>query len=95
MTEQRKITELKAREVIDCRGTPTVEVDMWVDGVFRGRADVPSGRSTGSYEAYELRDRESRYDGFGVLKAVKNINELISKEIIGLDVTQQRKLDNL
>jgi len=95
MTEQRRITGLKAREIIDCRGTPTIEVDVWVDNVLRGRADVSSGRSVGSYEAYELRDGGSRYDGFGVLKAVRNINEVISSEVIGMDVTQQRKLDNL
>jgi len=95
MTEQHRITGLKAREVIDCRGTPTIEVDMWVDNTLRGRADVPSGRSVGSYEACELRDGGSRYDGLGVLKAVRNVNEIVSREVIGLDVTQQRKLDSL
>ncbi|MCK4579819.1 MAG: phosphopyruvate hydratase, partial [Dehalococcoidia bacterium] len=85
----------KAREIIDCRGTPTVEVDVWVDDVLRGRADVPSGRSVGSYEACELRDGESRHDGFGVLQAVGNVNEVIAPAVIGTDVTQQRKLDSL
>jgi len=89
------ITGLKAREVIDCRGTPTVEVDMWVDNVLRARADVPSGRSVGSYEACELRDGGSRYDGLGVLKAVRNVNEIVTREVVGMDVTQQRKIDSL
>jgi len=95
MTGRHIITGLKAREVIDCRGTPTIEVDMWVDNSLRGRADVPSGRSVGSYEACELRDGGSRYDGLGVLKAVRNVNEIVSREVIGMDVTQQRKLDSL
>jgi len=86
MTEPHRITGLKAREVIDCRGTPTVEVDVWVDNVLWGRADVPSGRSTGSHEACELRDGGSRYDGFGVLKAVRNINGVIRPQVIGMDV---------
>jgi len=90
-----KITNIKAREIIDCRGTPTIEVDMWVDGVLRGRAAVPCGRSVGSYEAFELRDGGSRYNGLGVLKAVSNVNEIIASEVIGMDVTEQRKIDEL
>jgi len=90
-----KITGLKAREIIDCRGTPTVQVDVWVDGVLRGRADVPCGRSAGSYEAFELRDGGARYNGLGVLKAVKNVNEVIAPEIVGMKVTDQKKLDRL
>ena len=95
MTEQLKISGAKAREIIDCRGTPTVQVDMWVDGVLRGRADVPCGRSTGGYEAYELRDGGSRYNGLGVHKAVRNVNEIIAGEIVGIKVTEQRKIDEL
>ena len=95
MTEQQKISEIKAREIIDCRGTPTIQVDVWVDNARRGRADVPSGRSTGSYEAYELRDGGSRYHGLGVLKAVRNVNEVIAKEVVGMDVTRQREIDEL
>ena len=75
-----KISGVKAREILDCRGIPTVQVDVWVDGVLRGSADVPSGRSTGSYEAHELRDGGSRYHGLGVLKAVHNVNQVIAKE---------------
>ena len=95
MTERLKISGAKAREIIDCRGTPTVQVDMWVDGVLRGRADVPCGRSTGGYEAYELRDGGSRYNGLGVHKAVHNVNEIIAGEIVGIKVTEQRKIDEL
>lgn len=95
MVEQLKITGVKAREIIDCRGTPTVQVDMWVDGVLRGRADVPCGRSTGGYEAYELRDGGSRYNGLGVRKAVCNVNEIIAGEVVGMKVTEQRKIDEL
>lgn len=95
MRENPKISAVRAREILDCRGTPTVQVDIWVDGALRGRADVPSGRSTGSYEACELRDGGSRYNGFGVLGAVRNVNEVIATEMIGMDVTEQRKIDEL
>lgn len=90
-----KISGVKAREIVDCRGMPTVQVDVWVNGTLRGRADVPSGRSTGSYEAYELRDGGSRYNGLGVLKAVHNVNEVIAREVVGMDVTKQRKIDEV
>jgi enolase len=93
--QQFKITDVRGREIIDGRGTPTVEVDVWVDSSLRGRADVPCGRSTGSYEAHEIRDGGPRYSGKGVRTAVNNINQIIAQEIIGQDVTQQRALDNL
>ena len=95
MTESSKISRVKAREIIDCRGTPTVQVDMWVNGVLLGRADVPSGRSTGGYEACELRDGGSRYNGLGVLDAVRNVNEVIAREVTGMDVTELKKIDEL
>ena len=95
MTERWKISGVKAREIIDCRGTPTVQVDVWVDGTLRGRADVPCGRSTGSYEAFELRDGGSRYHGLGVLKAVCNVNEIIAGKVVGMDVTRQREIDEV
>ncbi|MBE9505855.1 MAG: phosphopyruvate hydratase [Chloroflexi bacterium] len=95
MTDCYKITGINAREIIDCRGTPTVQVDVWVDGALRGRADVPSGRSTGSYEAYEMRDGGKRYSGFGVLKAIQNVNTTIAAEVVGKDVTGQRAIDQL
>ncbi|HPR51134.1 MAG TPA: phosphopyruvate hydratase [Deltaproteobacteria bacterium] len=88
-----KITGVIAREIIDCRWNPTVQVDIWVNNEILGRADVPAGRSTGANEAKELRDNEERYDGMGVTKAVKNINEILGPAVIGMDVTDQRKID--
>jgi enolase len=87
-----KIKEIKAREILDSRGNPTVEVELETDfGKFF--ASVPSGASKGKYEAVELRDREKRYFGKGVKKAIKNVNEIISKKLKGLDVTKQREID--
>jgi len=87
------IKSVHAREILDSRGNPTIEVDLVTQkGLFR--AAVPSGASTGIYEAVELRDGDkARYLGKGVLKAVKNVNEIIGPKILGLDVTQQEKLD--
>ena len=93
MAEQYQITGIVAREIIDCRGTPTVQVDVCVDGELRGRADVPSGRSTGTYEACELRDGGSRYGGKGVLTAIDNVNSTIANALAGRDVTEQRAID--
>jgi len=85
-----KIKDIKAREILDSRGNPTVEVDLILaDGSF-GRAAVPSGASTGSYEAHELRDGGSRYGGKGVLKAVENVVKIVAPEIIGKDFDQQK-----
>ena len=85
-----------AREVLDSRGNPTVEVEVITESGFFGRAIVPSGASTGEYEAVELRDGDkSRYLGKGVLKAVENVNEVIAEEIIGMDVTDQAGIDRL
>jgi len=88
------IVEVKAREILDSRGHPTVEVDVWLgDGSF-GRAAVPSGASTGVHEALELRDNDkSRYNGKGVLTAVKNAEEIIAPEINGLDGLNQGLID--
>jgi enolase len=87
-----KIKSIVAREIIDSRGNPTVEVDVTLkDGSF-GRAAVPSGASTGSHEAVELRDGDKRYGGKGVMKAVKNTNTAIAKALVGKD-WDQRKLD--
>jgi enolase len=88
-----KITGVFAREILDCRWNPTVQVDIWVNNEILGRADVPSGRSTGTNEAKEFRDKEKRYAGMGVRKAVKNINEILGPAILGMDVTDQRKVD--
>jgi len=88
------ITDIYAREVLDSRGNPTVEVEVLTESGAFGRALVPSGASTGEYEAVELRDGDkSRYLGKGVLKAVKNVNEVIAPEIIGYNVLDQVGID--
>ncbi len=89
-----EIVELVGREVLDSRGNPTVEVEVVLDSGATGRAIVPSGASTGEYEAVELRDGGSRYLGKGVLRAVENVNNLIAQVAIGMDATNQRSLDN-
>ncbi len=86
------IKHIYGREILDSRGNPTVEVDVFTESGF-GRASVPSGASTGTNEALELRDKEKRYLGKGVTKAVKNINTEIREAIIGMDVRDQREID--
>jgi enolase len=93
--DMTSIEHLHAREVLDSRGNPTVEVEIGlVDGAF-GRAIVPSGASTGEAEAVELRDGDERYGGKGVLQAVANVNDTIAPELLGRDATRQRELDTL
>lgn len=88
------ITNIHARQILDSRGNPTVEVDLITDSGAFGRAAVPSGASTGVHEAVELRDGdENVYMGKGVLKAVENVNEKIAEELIGMDVTEQIDID--
>lgn len=88
------ITDIYAREVLDSRGNPTVEAEVYTEAGGFGRGIVPSGASTGEHEAVELRDGDkNRYDGKGVLKAVANVNNVIAKEIVGYDVTDQRSID--
>lgn len=90
------ILDVYAREILDSRGNPTVEVDVVLDDGTLGRAAVPSGASTGMYEAVELRDGdEQRYLGKGVAKAVENVNEIISPEIAGMEVSDQVAIDNI
>src|SRR5690554_4883851 len=90
-----KIIDVKAREVLDSRGNPTIEADVLLEGGFFGTACAPSGASTGSREALELRDGDkSRYMGKGVLKAVANVNNDIKAALLGMDATDQRALDN-
>ncbi|MGG4491529.1 phosphopyruvate hydratase [Metabacillus idriensis] len=90
------IVDVFAREVLDSRGNPTVEVEVHTETGAMGRALVPSGASTGEYEAVELRDGDkSRYLGKGVLNAVKNVNEVIAPELLGFDVTEQVAIDHL
>ena len=88
------ITDILGREVLDSRGNPTVEVELYTELGGFGRALVPSGASTGEHEAVELRDGDkSRFGGKGVLKAVANVNDKIAKKVIGMDVTDQRAID--
>jgi enolase len=88
------IIDVTAREILDSRGNPTVEVDVLLDDGSFGRAAVPSGASTGAYEAIELRDTKAkRYLGKGVARAVKNVNEIIAPEVLGIDATMQEELD--
>ena len=90
------IVDVFAREVLDSRGNPTVEVEVILEDGTMGRAIVPSGASTGAHEAVELRDGDpARYGGKGVLKAVENVNEIIAPELIGMDITHQIDIDTL
>ena len=90
------IVDVMAREILDSRGNPTVEVDVMLDDGSFGRAAVPSGASTGAYEAVELRDtRAKRYMKKGVLNAVKNVNEVIAPEVLGMDALCQEEVDAL
>lgn len=86
------IKKVMAREILDSRGNPTVEAEVFTEGGF-GRASVPSGASTGTYEAIELRDGGKRYHGKGVLKACRNVNEVIAPAVIGMDSRSLSKID--
>jgi enolase len=89
-----KINKIRAREILDSRGNPTVEADVFTKGGL-SRASVPSGASTGKHEALELRDGGRRYLGHGVLKAVSNVNNIIAKKLVGQDCTKQKETDEL
>jgi enolase len=89
-----EIVGVHAREILDSRGNPTVEVEVWLDNGINEYASVPSGASTGTFEAVELRDGGERYVGKGVLKAVDNVNSIIEPELIGYDPTAQEEIDN-
>ena len=89
-----EIIDIHAREILDSRGTPTVEVDVGLDSGAFGRAAVPSGASTGVHEAVELRDGDKeRYNGKGVLKAVEAVNDTLAEELCGYDALEQREID--
>ena len=91
-----EITEVHAREILDSRGNPTVEVEVLLESGAVGRAAIPSGASTGTREALELRDADAgRYLGKGVVKAVENVNQTIASEVVGLEATEQAVLDQL
>lgn len=87
------IENVKAREIFDSRGNPTVEADVILSNGILGRASVPSGKSTGDNEAVELRDGGDRLDGKGVLKAVNNVNTLINDKLKGADPFNQAQID--
>ncbi|MGI8616227.1 MAG: phosphopyruvate hydratase [Actinomycetota bacterium] len=88
------IESVRAREILDSRGDPTIEVDVWLDDGAFGRASIPSGASTGAHEALELRDGEqNRFDGKGVLKAVANVHDAIAPALAGMDAYEQRSVD--
>ena len=89
-----KINQIRAREILDSRGNPTVEVEVRLECGVQGRAAVPSGASTGVYEAFEMRDGDKgRYGGKGVLKAIEHVNQDIAKKLIGLDASGQSAVD--
>jgi len=90
-----RIRVVYAREIIDCRGYPTVEVDVELESGVVGRASVPAGLSTGTHEAQEVRDGGARYRGLGVRAAVRNVNKVIAPALVGKDATRQRELDAL
>jgi len=89
------IVQINGRQVLDSRGNPTVEVDVKTENGFMGRAAVPSGASTGSHEAVELRDGDAAYLGKGVSRAVENVNTVIAEELVGLSVFEQRAIDGI
>jgi enolase len=93
MLREPEITDLRAREVLDCRGLPTVQVDVVVDGAFMGRADVPAGRSRGRHEPVEIRDGGERFGGFGVRRAVDNVRQSLAPVLVGSPAAPQRTLD--
>jgi len=90
-----EITEVHAREILDSRGNPTVEAEVTVDHVVTARAAVPSGASTGRFEAVELRDGETRYYGLGVRKAVHNVNTKIREALLGKNALDQGMIDRI
>src|SRR5919201_6711237 len=91
-----RVDSVHAREILDSRGNPTVEVDVWLDDGGFGRAAVPSGASTGKHEALELRDDDpARFSGRGVLAAVANVNDRIATELEGVEALDQRAVDRM
>ena len=94
MKQYLEIENVYAREILDLRGNPTVEVEVFLEGGFVGRAGIPSGASTGAFEAVELRDGDkTRYLGKGVTKAVENVNEIIAPEVVGMNALDQSSID--
>lgn len=90
-----EITDVRAREILDSRGNPTVEAEVTLENSVTGRAAVPSGASTGQFEAVELRDGETRYFGLGVQKAVKNVNTKLREALLGKNALCQLEIDRI
>jgi len=90
-----RVQSIRAREILDSRGHPTIEVDVMTEGGVLGRADAPAGRSKGTYEAVEMRDRTERYHGLGVQKAVGVVNRVVAPLLKGIDVREQREIDHV
>ena len=95
MSEKYEITSVRAREILDSRGNPTVEAEVTLECGAVGRASVPSGASTGKFEAVELRDKTSRYMGKGVLKAVEHVNTVLAETLMFENALDQRNIDRL
>ncbi|WP_461809703.1 phosphopyruvate hydratase [Faecalimonas sp.] len=95
MYKNLPIRDIYAREILDSRGNPTIEVEVLVGENIIGRASVPSGASTGKYEAVELRDGDERYSGLGVTRAVHHVNDAIAREVIGVNVFEQEQIDSI
>ena len=95
MYQYLEITDVLGREILDSRGNPTVEVEVTLATGHTGRASVPSGASTGKFEAVELRDGDRRYRGLGVEKAVKHVNTKIAKVLVGENALEQARIDTL
>ena len=95
MCEKYEIVQVRGREILDSRGNPTVEAEVHLDGGAVGRAAVPSGASTGKFEAVELRDGEARYHGKGVQKAVEHINTVLAEAVAFENVLNQKRIDQL
>ncbi len=91
--KELEIEGIKAREILDCRLEPTLQVDVWTRGGCLGRADVPCGRSTGTNEAKQIRDGGSRFNGKGMLEAVERVNQIVGPELVGKKITSQREID--
>ena len=89
------IEHIHARQILDSRGNPTIEVEVFTSSGIMGRAAVPSGASTGEHEAVELRDGGNSYMGKGVSKAVGNVNSIIAEELLGVSVFEQNQIDQL
>ena len=90
-----KIRNIHARQILDSRGNPTIEVDVHINDSIWGRASVPSGASTGEFGAVEIRDNNNAYMGKSVLRAVENVNSIIANQIIGMDIYDIQSIDNI